>query len=135
MIVKNLTAKDFRNLRDVSFSPCEKMNVIYGNNAQGKTNLLEAVYLFSGMKSFRGAKEKEFITFGEKSCKLDFSFETARRSKNAELIFGISGKSERKILLSRYEETSRVAENQLLKYQSDYEQLLKNNDMQVSSSD
>lgn len=43
--------------------------------------------------------------------------------------------SERKILLSRYEETSRVAENQLLKYQSDYEQLLKNNDMQVSSSD
>ncbi|MGN0660502.1 MAG: DNA replication/repair protein RecF [Oscillospiraceae bacterium] len=103
MIVKNLTAKDFRNLRDVSFSPCEKMNVIYGNNAQGKTNLLEAVYLFSGMKSFRGAKEKEFITFGEKNCKLDFSFETARRSKNAELVFGISGKSERKIILNGVE--------------------------------
>ena len=42
-----------------------KVNVIYGNNAQGKTNLLEAIWLFSGGHSFRGSKDTELINFAE----------------------------------------------------------------------
>ena len=41
------------------------MNVIYGRNAQGKTNLLEAVWLFTGGRSFRGARDGELVAFGE----------------------------------------------------------------------
>ncbi len=74
MIIKNVSIKNFRNIKDVSFSPDEKMNVFYGPNAQGKTNLLEAIWLFTGAKSFRGAKDSEFIRFGEKEAYVKTEF-------------------------------------------------------------
>ena len=51
----------FRNLSGVSFEPDPKYNIIVGPNAQGKTNLLEAMWILSGCRSFRGSKEKDFI--------------------------------------------------------------------------
>ena len=63
MIVKNLHSVGFRNFKKIEFSPSENMNVIYGDNAQGKTNLLEAIWLFCGAKSFRGAKDSELLGF------------------------------------------------------------------------
>lgn len=74
MIVKSLTVKNFRNLSDLKIEPDEKMNVICGPNAQGKTNLLEALWLFTGAKSFRGSKESELLAFGEKEAKLKLEF-------------------------------------------------------------
>lgn len=65
MIIKNLTSNGFRNLEDLNLNPFENMNVIFGNNAEGKTNLLEAIWLFCGAKSFRGAKDKEMVGFGK----------------------------------------------------------------------
>ena len=53
MIVLNLSCKNFRNLENINISPCDGMNVICGENAQGKTNILESVWLFTGAKSFR----------------------------------------------------------------------------------
>ena len=58
MTVKNVKIKNFRNIENLEFTPDSKMNVICGPNAQGKTNLLEAIWLFTGAMSFRGAKEK-----------------------------------------------------------------------------
>lgn len=52
----------FRNLSGVSFEPDPKYNIIVGPNAQGKTNLLEAMWILSGCRSFRGSKEKDFIS-------------------------------------------------------------------------
>ena len=52
-------ARDFRNLEEEEIFPCEEVNVIYGSNAQGKTNLLEGMWLFTGGHSFRGAKDAE----------------------------------------------------------------------------
>lgn len=74
MKVLNISLKNFRNIEDAFISPCEGMNVICGENAQGKTNLLEAIWLFTGAKSFRNSKDKEFVRFGEEKsvCKLDF---------------------------------------------------------------
>ena len=93
MFVTGLQFKNYRNLTDGVVQPCEGINVIYGDNAQGKTNLLEAIWLFGGGHSFRGSKENEFIKFGEKFSKLKTSFFSQDRNQNAELTFG-GGKKE-----------------------------------------
>ena len=59
MNVTRLAFEQFRNLKDGEIFPCDSINVIYGSNAQGKTNLLEAVWLFTGGHSFRGTKDGE----------------------------------------------------------------------------
>ena len=59
MYVTRLGTQGFRNLCDQELFPCRGVNVIYGGNAQGKTNLLEALWLFTGGHSFRGAKDAE----------------------------------------------------------------------------
>lgn len=64
--IKNIELSNFRNISmaEVSFSP--DINIISGENAQGKTNLLEAIWLLSGGRSFRGSKDKELVKIGEK---------------------------------------------------------------------
>ena len=74
MIIKKLRFENFRNLSNGEIIPCEKVNVIYGDNAQGKTNLLEAIWLFCGGRSFRGAKENELIHFDDSFFKLNMDF-------------------------------------------------------------
>ena len=64
MQVTRLTFDGFRNLEAGEWEPYNGVNVILGENAQGKTNLLEAVWLFTGGKSFRGAKDSELVAFG-----------------------------------------------------------------------
>ena len=59
MVVTRLACQGFRNLEDGEIFPCSGVNVIYGDNAQGKTNLLEGLWLFTGGHSFRGAKDTE----------------------------------------------------------------------------
>ena len=87
MFVTALQFKNFRNLTDEVINPCEGINVIYGNNAQGKTNILEALWLFGGGHSFRGSKENEFIKFGEKFAKLKAEFFSLERNQQAEFTF------------------------------------------------
>lgn len=64
MITKKIEFTSFRNIENevIEFSPY--INVIYGKNAQGKTNILEGIYLFARGKSFRAFKDKELISFG-----------------------------------------------------------------------
>lgn len=64
MIINNIELSDFRNISLMCMEADPHMNVIYGENAQGKTNLLEAIYLLSGSRSFRGAKDSELIRVG-----------------------------------------------------------------------
>ena len=54
----------FRNLKNLELAPGAKFNVFYGKNGQGKTNLLESIYLLATMKSFKQAKNSELISFG-----------------------------------------------------------------------
>ncbi len=67
MVVQRLGTLQFRNLEDGELFPCEGVNVIYGDNAQGKTNLLEALWLFTGGHSFRGAKDGELPRLDRKT--------------------------------------------------------------------
>lgn len=85
MIVRELKYQNFRNLSSGLFTPCEGINVIYGNNAQGKTNLIEAIWLFSGQKSFRTSKDAELIKLGEEKTTLDLKFFSASREQTAVL--------------------------------------------------
>ena len=65
MIISDLKLKKFRNIADMKIKPCESVNIIYGKNAQGKTNLLESIWLFSGQRPFRNCKDAEMIKFDE----------------------------------------------------------------------
>ena len=63
MIIESLELKDFRNIEDVTIHFSNGTNIFYGDNAQGKTNLLEALFMVSTTKSHRGTKDKDIINF------------------------------------------------------------------------
>ncbi len=65
MYLKTLEIRDFRNLNAGRYEFCENVNVLLGKNAQGKTNFLEAIYLLSGNRSFRGAHDRELAAFSK----------------------------------------------------------------------
>jgi DNA replication and repair protein RecF len=94
MIIKNLYSKGFRNFTELEFFPTENMNVIYGDNAQGKTNLLEAIWLFCGAKSFRGAKDSELLGFESKKAVNSCDFIFNSNEKNAKIIIEEKRKAE-----------------------------------------
>lgn len=83
MKVTEFELRGFRNIRELTLEPDAGINIIFGENAQGKTNILEGLWLFSGLKSFRGAKDSELIGFGSDHAKMKMSFETAARSNKA----------------------------------------------------
>lgn len=85
MKVTRLTAAGYRNLKEVDIRPDGGVNLFCGANAQGKTNLLEALWLFTGGKSFRGSKDAELINFDEQSAVLKMEFEAAGREQKAEI--------------------------------------------------
>ena len=94
MIINKISSKGFRNFDEFEFSPCNNMNVIFGNNAEGKTNLLEAIWLFSGAKSFRGAKDKELIGFNKDFAVNTCNFTFGNIENNAKIIIEEKRKAE-----------------------------------------
>ena len=85
MIVKRLEFKNFRNLSEGFIEPCDNVNIICGENAQGKTNITEALWLFTGAKSFRGAKDNEMVSFGFNEAYLSMDFISEGIERNAEI--------------------------------------------------
>ncbi len=70
MIAEKLELTNFRNYKELSLELSENVNILYGNNAQGKTNILEAIYLCSTTKSHKGSKDKDMIRIGEEGSHL-----------------------------------------------------------------
>ena len=87
MIFRRLELSSFRNIKSLSMEPFEGVNIICGENAQGKTNLMEAMWLFTGAKSFRKTKDSEFIKIGEEKATLYADFFADGREQNAEISF------------------------------------------------
>ena len=83
MFVRKLSYQGFRNLHPGCFEPCEGVNILYGENAQGKTNLLEACWLFTGSRSFRGAKDSELVGFDAEAATLAMEFTAGGREQEA----------------------------------------------------
>lgn len=74
MYITSFDIENFRNIEKMRIEPCDGVNVIYGENAQGKTNLIEAMWIMSGYKSFRGINDKEMLRFGQKAMHLKVEF-------------------------------------------------------------
>ncbi len=105
MIIKNISVDGFKNLVGVNVSPEEKVNIICGENAQGKTNLIEAVWLMSGAKSFRSSRQTDIIGFDKDIAKIDLSFDDGQREQNISVTLQKSTK-EKKILLNGVKQRS-----------------------------
>ena len=69
MYIKEIELKNFRNYEKIKLEFHEKVNFFVGNNAQGKTNLIEGIYISSFGRSFRPGKDSQMIKFGEKFCR------------------------------------------------------------------
>lgn len=103
MIIQALHFENYRNLKDNTILPSEKVNVIYGENANGKTNLIEAIWLFCGGHSFRGSKENELICFDKDFFRLKMDFFSAERDQTAEILFD---KNKKTIKINEVEKNS-----------------------------
>lgn len=68
MKVNRLEIKQFRNIESAELFPHEGINILFGENAQGKTNCIESLWLFTGGRSFRGVKDCDLVKFGEKEA-------------------------------------------------------------------
>ena len=87
MKIERLKCINYRNIKFAEIYPDSGMNVICGENAQGKTNLIEAIWLFTGAKSFRNNKDSSFILFGEKKSRTELDFTANGVENNALMEF------------------------------------------------
>ena len=84
MIIKKFRANNFRNIEacDIEFAP--GVNLLYGKNAQGKTNAVEGIYLFSRGKSFRGREDSELVRFGSEGFRIFIEYESKNGTETLE---------------------------------------------------
>ncbi len=87
MKVERITLRNFRNYETESILLGDGINIFYGENAQGKTNILEAIYLFSSAKSHRGTKDKDLIRFHEQEAQISMTFHSQNRLQQAKMYF------------------------------------------------
>ena len=85
MTIRELKFKNFRNLKPGKMQPSETINVIHGENAQGKTNLIEAMWLFTGGRSFRATKDADLTMFGENRTELEMELKTQGRNQDIKI--------------------------------------------------
>ncbi len=88
MYIKNIKITNFRNYEQLDFDLNKDINIIYGNNAQGKTNILEAIFLCSFGKSFRTSKEKEMIKFNEEKALVEIIYQKKDRDGKIKIELG-----------------------------------------------
>ena len=91
MKLTGFSAAGFRNLEPLEFTPGAALTVICGRNGQGKTNLLEAIWLLTGGKSFRGAKDGELVARGAEFAALEGLADDGEREQRIQLTVGLPG--------------------------------------------
>ena len=85
MRVQSFGVHQFRNIAQAEIAPGEGVNIIYGGNGQGKTNLLESVWLMTGFRSFRRAEYAEMIMEGKDEAAVFASFVSNEREQTGKL--------------------------------------------------
>ena len=96
MRIKRLKVENFRNLENLDIEFSEGVNIIYGNNAQGKTNIIESIYIFSFGKSFRANKDIELLKF-DKEYFLS-NIKIMKKDRELEMDFGFDKISNKKMI-------------------------------------
>ena len=82
MYITAIMSDGFKNLEDIFIKPHPEYNVITGMNAQGKTNLLESIWLMTGCRSFRGSREKDYIGIDKQHMEIAVKFNDGRRTQS-----------------------------------------------------
>ena len=82
MYITKIKIDGFKNLKGIALAPHKKLNIFCGDNAQGKTNLIEAIWLCSGVRSFRSTKDKDMIILGGESMDIELSFKDKQREQD-----------------------------------------------------
>ena len=107
MNIEKAVIKNFRNIENMELEPSNGINVIYGENGHGKTNIIESFWLFTGCNSFRTRKNIELINKDSKFSELFIQFFSNSREQDAKIIIndkkeaflnGIKQSSPRKFL-------------------------------------
>jgi len=97
MFVEEIHLNNFRNYESGYVKFSRSINVIYGDNARGKTNILEAIYLLSTARSHRLARETEMIMFGKQNAKIVAKFNSHKRDNIGEIMLFSDKKKQIKI--------------------------------------
>ena len=88
MYIEKIKLQNFRNYKELEVNLNKNINIIYGNNAQGKTNILESIFLCSFGKSFRTTKEKEMIKFDEEKSLVEIFYQKKDRDGKIKIEIG-----------------------------------------------
>lgn len=92
MHIEQLQLKNYRNYKQLDISFADKINVIIGENAQGKTNLMEAIYVLAFTRSYRTQHERELIKWEEPFAKIAGTITKRQRTLPLEIIISKRGK-------------------------------------------
>ena len=109
MILKTIELKDFRNYETEEVVFHEKINILTGKNAQGKTNLIEAVNLLALGKSFRTRREQELVKFGAEEACVKGVFKKKDRPHTTEIRIGANSSGKKTYIINGVE-TGKVAD-------------------------
>lgn len=92
MYINKIKLQNFRNYNEQEIILNKSINVFYGDNAQGKTNILEAIFLCTFGKSFRTNKEKELIKLGKDNANVIIEYE--KKDRDGKISISISDKKQ-----------------------------------------
>lgn len=92
MVVEKVAYRNFRSVKDEVFLPDERINILYGKNAGGKTTFLEGIYLFARGKSMRTVHDTELISFGEDYSAVELSFRNSERGYKMRMAYDTRGR-------------------------------------------
>ena len=88
MVITRYRSEKFRNLKTLELFPGPGVNVIFGENGQGKTNIIESIWMFTGCHSFRTHKHTELIEKSQREAKVSLSFSAHGMNNDALLTIG-----------------------------------------------
>ena len=126
MFIKYLHINNYRNIDNCIFEPTEKINIICGDNAQGKTNLIESIYYASIFKSFRTNKNNNLIKNGSENLNIELI--VTNNGVDNRLKVNLDRKNFKKITLNNKNPDSYIYKNlNTIIYYPDEISLLKNN--------
>ena len=92
MYIKKIKLNSFRNYEKEEIELEKGINIFFGNNAQGKTNIIESIFICSLGKSFRTNKEKELINFDEKKAFIEIEY--SKKDREGKINYNIGEKKE-----------------------------------------
>ena len=81
MYIEKINLQNFRNYEEQEIKLEKNINIFFGENAQGKTNIIESIFLCALGKSFRAKKEKEMILFNKERAQIEITFSKKERKE------------------------------------------------------